>query len=184
MSTIKFVNLGLKPNEDVKTIQITLDGIEQEIEVKQYVPIDKKYDIMVNVFNKSKEGGTHNDLLLTCHTELEIFYAYTNIEFTEDEKDDEFFIYDKLQSNGIIDAVIKAIPIAELQLIYDSIESFRKNYMDYTLSLAGILARFMSDLPAEMEAVQNMVGSFDKEKYQEVVNFAKAANGGREIPKE
>ena len=40
---------------------------------------------------------------------------------------------------------------------------------------------FMDRLPAQMEQVAEIINTFDPEKYQNVIDFATAANGGRNI---
>ena len=58
-----------------------------------------------------------------------------------------------------------------------------KNEQTYNLSLASMIKTLVNDLPKNAQAAMDMVNSFDKEKYQEVIDFAKAANGGRAISK-
>ena len=51
----------------------------------------------------------------------------------------------------------------------------------YNRSISSLAQNFITNLPKQAEAMQNILDNFDKEKYQEVINFAKAANGGRSI---
>ena len=53
--------------------------------------------------------------------------------------------------------------------------------MKYRYSVAGILSTFVQDMPKNAEAMSQIIDNFDKEKYKEVVDFAKYANGGRSI---
>ena len=48
-------------------------------------------------------------------------------------------------------------------------------------SIAGIIYNLFKEMPANAEKLQDILNNFDPEKYQEVINFARAANGGREI---
>ncbi|MBO7079189.1 MAG: hypothetical protein J6W64_05215 [Bacilli bacterium] len=51
----------------------------------------------------------------------------------------------------------------------------------YRGTAAAVVNAFIQDLPRNAEIAKEIVDSFDPQKYQEVVEFAKAANGGRAI---
>ena len=51
----------------------------------------------------------------------------------------------------------------------------------YNRSVVSLVQSLIHDLPSQAQAAMDIVNNFDKDKFQEVVNFAKAANGGREI---
>ena len=53
--------------------------------------------------------------------------------------------------------------------------------MKYNSTAASILRNFIEDLPANAEAAQKIVDNFDSEKFQAVVDFAKATNNGNKI---
>ena len=85
--------------------------------------------------------------------------------------------------------------ILEEDVLFYPVDETTKNdqhsiLMDYFQELAtqinsrnfsGIIQSIITDLPKQAEAMQDIIDNFDKEKYQNVLNFAKAANGGREI---
>ena len=45
----------------------------------------------------------------------------------------------------------------------------------------AFLTKVIRDLPADAEAAAKIVDEFDPEKFQKVIDFATAANGGRPI---
>ena len=51
----------------------------------------------------------------------------------------------------------------------------------YTDSGYGKAKKIIDDMPAAAQAAMNLVNKFDPQKYQEVIDFATAANGGRPI---
>ena len=53
--------------------------------------------------------------------------------------------------------------------------------MIYKRSAAFLIGQFINELPERMEEVSKIVNEFDPSKYQAVVDFATAANGGRNI---
>ena len=56
-------------------------------------------------------------------------------------------------------------------------EDVKTEITNYKHSTSGILQSLITDLPKQAEAMQNIIDNFDPEKYQNVMNFAKAANG-------
>ena len=48
-------------------------------------------------------------------------------------------------------------------------------------STAGMLKKFFNEISVNADQMQQIVDNFDKDKYLEVMNFAKSANGGRDI---
>ena len=177
MSKISYNNLKLKVKEDVKTFNF-LDNI---IEIKSYLPVQDKNDLIQITLQKSKINGVYSPILLDEYFHLSLVYLYTNLAFTDKQKEDEDKIYNCLKSNGFIEAMLAAIPEEEynelLKFLEEQIEADNK----YNLSAVGVLDKIINDLSLNMENAINIVNNFDKNKYQEVIDFAKAANGGREI---
>ena len=56
-----------------------------------------------------------------------------------------------------------------------------KMNLQYRNSATSLIRSIINDLPANAQAAADIVSTFDKDKYQEVINFATAANGGRNI---
>lgn len=145
MAKVSFTKLGLKMNQEISTIEFN----EQIIEVKQYLPINTKLELISNVINMSAdENNFANPVKVSIFTTLEILYAYTNINFTDKQKEDPAKLYDILISSGLVAKIIEAIPEAEYQEIIcgvaDSIEAVYK----YRNSILGILDAVSTDYSA------------------------------------
>ena len=65
--------------------------------------------------------------------------------------------------------------------LFNMLDDTKRELTEYKHSVSGIIQNIITDLPKQAEAMQDIIDNFDKEKYQNVLNFAKAANGGREI---
>jgi hypothetical protein len=106
---------------------------------------------------------------------------YTDMQFTEEEKVDDTTTYNILKGNGIVDAVISAIPEQEWgelnTLYYDYLCKKEK----YRGSIAGVLSSFIDNLAPNAESAANIINNFNPEMFQQVINFAQAANGNRPI---
>ena len=112
---------------------------------------------------------------------LNLIYLYTNISFTEKQREDEEKLYDLLDSNGLIDLIVSNIPEFEYKDLLEKTTEKIKHELKYNTTAAAIISKLINDLPKNAQAAANIVESFDKEKYKAVVDFAKAANGGRDI---
>ena len=142
MAKIGFTKLGLKQNNEIKTITFN----EQVIEVKQYLPVEEKLELITNVLELSHDSNNFsNPVKVSVYTTLEIIEKYTNINFTEKQKESPTKLYDLVIGNGLIAAVVQAIPEAEynevLRGIADTIESVYK----YQNSILGILDSVKTD---------------------------------------
>ena len=137
-----FAKLGLKMNNTIKTIIIN----DQEIEIKQYLPINDKLALISDVINQAADDNNFsNPVKLEVFTKLEIIFNYTNLAFTEKQKEDLVKLYDILESNNIFHQVMAAIDEIELKTIVDSIEKCAQAIYTYRNSVMGILDNINKD---------------------------------------
>ena len=174
---ISYANMKLKPV--TTTHKFEWNG--NEIEVLDYLPIEDKYDLIMITLQKSFEDGYYNPIKIDEFFHLHLIYMYTNINFTEKQKEDEHKLYDSLKSNGLIDAFIGQMNEFDYSELFNMLDDTKRELTEYKHSVSGIIQNIITDLPKQAEAMQDIIDNFDKEKYQNVLNFAKAANGGREI---
>ena len=71
--------------------------------------------------------------------------AYTNITFTEKQKEDVAKLYDILDSNGIITQVVSVIPEEEYHFLIDGINDTIQAVYTYRNSVLGILDTVSQD---------------------------------------
>ena len=142
MSRVPFTKLGLKKIEDTKTISIC----DQDVEVKQYLPINDKINIITNVIeNSADDNNFANPVKVEVFANLEIMYAYTNISFTDKQKEDPTKLYDLLEENGVIAEVIAAIPENEYALLLGWIDETIEAFYTYRNSVMGIMEQISAD---------------------------------------
>lgn len=142
MAKIAFSKLGLKSDSTVATISCN----ECSIEVRQYLPMSEKADMITRIINASvDDNGFYNPLKVHTFLTLEVVYTYTNLTFTEKMKENEMKLYDTFMSSGLFDAIVGAIPAKEWNMINDSINTMIKNIYDYKNSALGILENIALD---------------------------------------
>lgn len=177
MATINYQDLNI--NKVVNTNSFMWN--DKEIEVVDYISADDKYDIVMITLQNSEEEGIYNPIKLDIYYHLYLVYTYTNIVFSDEDRADELALYDALLSSGFMEEFLKHINIRDYTEMQDEIEKIAEMKMKYNISTASIIKKLVDDLPANAEAMQEIVNNFNPEKYQAVVDFAKAANGGRYI---
>lgn len=142
MAKVTFTKLGLKKNEDVKIVQIC----GQDIEVKQYLPIQEKLELISKIINESTETNNfENPVQIDVYTNFEILCAYTNIGFTEKQKEDITKTYDLLESNKVFVDVFAWIPKTEYDLIINGVKDSIKALYTYRNSALGIVESIKAD---------------------------------------
>lgn len=177
MSKVSYANLKLKVNNEVKTFNFN----GTEVEVLNYLPTEDKYDLIMISLQKANEDGIYNPLLLDVFFHLNLVYMYTNLSFTTKQKEDEFKLYDTLKSNGFIDAMLAVFPEDEYKELITYLEQTSEMILRYTTTAASVINGIINNLPENAKIASEIIDSFDKEKFSEVINFATAANGGRPI---
>ena len=160
MATIKptFAKMGLKLNTNVVNISIG----DQQIEVKQYLPINDKLVLISNVINQAAdENNFANPIKLDVFAALEIVFSYTNIVFTDKQKEDLIKLYDVLESNNVFNTVISAIPEAEYKSIVEGIDACAQAIYTYRNSALGIMESITQNYDAlnlDVEKLQESIG--------------------------
>lgn len=174
---MNFNELELKINDKVRTLKFK----NKDIKVKQYLPIQDKLNLIQIALQQSLDEGVYNDGLLTAYFHTYVVMFYTDLEFTEEEKQDVLTLFNLMDSENLIGSVIELIPQSEFGDLLEMLNNQQKNNMIFKQSAAYVIGQFIDALPSQMEKVGEIVNNFDPSKYQAVVDFATAANGGRNI---
>ena len=177
MAKVSYANLKLKVNKEVKTFKF----MEQEIEVLQYLPVEDKYSLIMMVLQMSDENGIYNPLKVDIYFHLYLVYMYTNLSFTDKQRENEIKIYDTLKGNDFFTDFFAVMNEDEYTELFNYIEELIQINVETRHSAVSLLKSFVEDLPKNAQLASDIVDNFNKEKFSEVVNFAKAANGGRNI---
>lgn len=177
MNKISYTNLKLKINTEVNTF----DFNGNQIEVLKYLPLEDKYDLINLTLQSAKEEAIYNPVKLEAYFHLYILMMYTNINFTEKQKEDKIKLYDILKSNGLIDKVLANMEEDEYNFLCESLNQQERDILDYQNTIAGVISNIIENLPIQADEMQKIVDNFDPEKFENVLNFAKSVNNGKLI---
>ena len=143
MAKIPFTKLKCKINDSISHIEFN----GETIEVKQYLPVQEKLKLIGDVVMQAHEQDENysNPVKADVFTDLEIVFAYTNISFTDKQKEDLPKLYDTLKSSGLLKLIIDAIPGEEYCSIWAGIENSIEAIYKYQNSVLGILDNIKED---------------------------------------
>lgn len=175
MPTLK--DLQISTIKDIQKLNIG----ETTINIKQYLPISKKRDLVEITLDKAVVGGFINPALEEVYFSIYMIMMYTDIEFTQEEIEDIEGTYDKFESNGLIELIMSSIPVAEYDCCYEYYHQYANNFTKSQTNAAGVVKQILEELPQSAMKASEMIQGFDMNQFENVVNFAAAANAGRPI---
>ena len=164
MAKIPFSKLGLKKKNETKILTYN----EQEIEVRQYLPTDDKIELITNVLQLSADDNNFaNPIKVEVYFNLELMYHYTNLSFTDKQKENPSKLYDLLEENEVIAAVVDLIPQNEYKLLFNWTQETIDAFYKYRTSVMGILDQVSADysnLELDAQKIQDEMADPDNLK--------------------
>ena len=160
MAKVPFSKLKCKIDDSIKEVKL---NDEVTIEVKQYLPFQEKLGLIGRVVELAHEQDANysNPVKVNVYTDLEILFAYTNITFTDKQKEDTAKLYDMLNSSGILKIIIDNIPEDEYITLVCGIEDSISAIYKYQNSMLGILEgvkKGYNETAFDVENLQKAVG--------------------------
>ena len=110
---VGLTKLITKKQGDVKTIEIN----GETIEVKQYLPLEEKLGMVRDIGLAAIGEQYINPVTLDVLLDIKLVQYYTNINFTEKQLEETEKLYDTLVLNDIVNAVINALPLEEIDVL-------------------------------------------------------------------
>lgn len=142
MAKLAYSKLNLKP--DVKATGMPWG--EYEVEVRAYLPLEEKVDMISRIINQSvDDNGFYNPMRVNLYMTLEVVYAYTNLSFTDKQKENPFKLYDALVSSGFVTALMTVMNKTELEEIRNFTYEVIENIYQFKNSALGILESISKD---------------------------------------
>ena len=77
--------------------------------------------------------------------------------------------------------VLECIDDEQFNMAFEIIKELIEKLEKQHVSAVSLLNNFINNMPINAAEAMKIVENFDKSKYQEVIDFAKAANGDRPI---
>lgn len=154
MAKASFTKLALSRNTEIKI----LEWKDQKIEVKQYLPINDKLDLITKIITfVIDDNGFCNPCRVDIIEKLQFILNYTNINVTEKQSEDIFKLYDLFVSSGFYDAVIDLIPKEEINYITNAVSAVAHEVYNYRNSARGIMEQIVQDQQMTEDGLNRIV---------------------------
>lgn len=143
MAKVSFNKLNLKNNNEIVPINIG----NVTIGVKQYLPVEEKFKLIASVLSDSYdvENNFANPLKQEVCFYIALIDYYTDINFTDKQREDIQDLYDKLVGNNVMHAIINAIPPVEFNRLIGALNTTCEAFYKYRTSALGILDVIKTD---------------------------------------
>lgn len=144
MAKVSFNKLGLKVNQEINTFTWE----DQNIEVKKYLPISDKFDLISKVLNNCQDTDNNNFMSISkmvMYFTIHVLLYYTNINVTDKMKDDPAKLYDLITSSGLMSAIKHEIPEQELVTLFNWCQETCEHLYKYRNSVYAILDAMTND---------------------------------------
>lgn len=159
MAKVAFNKLGLKMNQSVKTIEYN-DSIS--IEVKQYLPVNEKLKMMGEILSSTMDQNNFaNPVKQNVFTTIAIIEYYTNINFTDKQKEDPTKLYDAICGGDLYQKIIDNIPEEEINEVNEGIDGIILAYYQYTNSILGILENVKQNYNAKEMDISELLNQIN-----------------------
>lgn len=144
MAKISFNKLGLKAKNMTSEFKVN-DDIT--LEIRNYLPIDKKTDLIQFVVNSALDEltGCFSPVRVEVYFSIAICKWYADIAFTEKQIKEISKTYDLLEENGIINGIMSQIPEGEREFLQDLVSDTIEDIARYNSSAAGIIQSMSSN---------------------------------------
>lgn len=131
---------------DPKTYEIN----EQKVEVRQYLPVDEKLDLIGRIAMAAHDADYNfaNPLKIEVYLDLFMILKYTNIEFPVNEINDLIDapnVYDQLAASGLLTQILELIPEGERKTIEKYAKKTITSIYTYQNSAMGILSNISTE---------------------------------------
>lgn len=156
MAKVSFTKLGLVKNQEIKSFEYN----GQVIEVKQYLPIQEKLNLIADVIEAAHDQQQEfsNPIKVEVFLAINVIKYYTNITFTEKQLETPEKLYDLLVSKGFMSMVIENMFEREYSILYEDLIDMIESIYKYQNSLSGILksmSQDYSDLEFDAQKIQS-----------------------------
>ena len=142
MAKPTFAKFGLKIDQSVKKVVFN----EQEFEVKQYLPLEDKLELISEIINQSIDDNNFaNPARIELFTVIEIVKNYTNIVFTEKQLENSLKLYDLIVSSGLGKVIRENMCSDEFDFITVTVDATIAEIYEYKNSVLGILENIQAD---------------------------------------
>jgi hypothetical protein len=157
-----FKDMQLSVEQSTQSVKIN-DALT--LEVRKYLPIKEKTDFLQFIVNSTldENTGCFSPVRVNVYYSIAICRWYASIDFDLEDLEHIEDIFDALETNGIVEAILSAIPQGEQDFMNELVEETIHDIARYNSSAAGII-RSMSVNAGDLDSQLNSILEKVKDK--------------------
>lgn len=177
MGNVPFEALKLEMG-DIKTTTVKINETT-ELEVRNYLPIAEKGDLVTFVINGALDNmtGCFSPLRLEVYFGIAIVKWYAGVTFENQEVMDIGSIYDTLEANNVILSVMGAIPEEELEFVESLVKDTAEDIARYNTSFAGMLSAMSGNADSLDAQLTELLEKIKNKEGMELLSVIKDVGG-------
>lgn len=143
--------------------------------VDQYLPIEKKSELITFVTNSALDTNTgcFSPLRVEVYFALGVVKYYSTLDIGEVLLSDIGKLYDALEMNGIIDKIMDAIPEDELNFVRSLVLDTIADIARYNNSFVGTLNAMSGEATGLSEQIDNIIQGMKSKEGLELISSIK-----------
>ena len=170
MAKIAFSKLKCKTNEEIVSCTFGTETIE----IRQYLPIQEKLELISKVIIVAHEQDYNfsNPIKIKLFKELEMLQSYTNITFTDKQKENIPKLYDQVYASGLLQTVFDAIPESEKNILDEGLSDSIKSIYEYQNSVLGLLDNIKENYDTtsfDLNSIKDLIASDELKTLKDIV---------------
>lgn len=148
---MNYSDLGL--NIEIKEVEVELVG-GKKLEVLTYLPVREKTEMLQFIVNNviDPKTGCASPIRTEIYFSIAVCHWYGGIDFANEDMANIEKVYDALELNKVIQAIIDYVPYDEINFMRDLAEETVADVARYNSSAAGII-----------QSMADSSGSLDKQ---------------------
>lgn len=170
---INFKDLNLAT--EIKTTTIKIDDTTN-LEVRDYLPMNEKIELISNVVDYAldENTGRFSPVRTALYFDLALVHHYAGINF---DGEDMIAAYDVLETTGLLDKIVSAIPQDEYNFMKDLVDETTHDIADYNSSFAGVMQIASSDANGLSAQIEDILGKVKNREGLELLGEIKNVAG-------
>ena len=152
-----------------KPVTKTIKFNEQEIEVKQYLPLKEKLGMIQDIGIAAISEKWVNPVTVDVLLNIKIIQYYTNINLTETQLSNPEELFDTLELNGIVDFVQRHIPESEIEIIKFWLKETVNSINNYNNSALGVMENLSNSYDATKIDLEALNKELKTPEVQEII---------------
>lgn len=164
MAKVGLTKLTTVKKPVIKTIKFN----EQEIEVKQYLPLKEKLGMIQDIGIAAIGEKWVNPVTVDVLFNIKVIQYYTNINLTETQLSNPEELFDTLELNGIVDTIQRNIPESEIEIIRFWLKETINSINNYNNSALGVMDNMSKNYDAtkfDLEALNEQLQTPEMQEF-------------------